>query len=182
MVEALPKRMTVGEFLTWAERQPARYELHCGEVIAMSPERNRHGVVKLDTAIELRRAVAATGVGCRVFVDGVSLVVNDTTSYVPDVVVHCGPFDLDRMTVDQPVIVVEVQSPSSTSIDSSTKYFGYFSIESVVHYLILDPIQKRLAHHRRTGRGIESAIVTGGLLPLDPPGIEVDVAAFFASV
>jgi len=43
---AVQRRMTVTEFLAWAEKQPkGKYELVDGQVIAMSPERNRHVVV-----------------------------------------------------------------------------------------------------------------------------------------
>lgn len=183
MADAAPKRMTSDEFLVWAKHQTGRHELHCGEVIAMAPERNRQARVKLAATLEFVRAVRAAGVDCEVFPDGTAVVVDDETTYEPDVLVHCGSeVDLDALTVDRPVVIVEVQSPSSASIDAATKYFGYFRIESVAHYLILDPVRLRVAHHRRGGVSIESAIHGDGVLRLDPPGIEVDVGAFFASL
>ncbi len=39
-------RMTVDEFLAWAEGQPGRYELFRGEVFPMSPEVVGHTRVK----------------------------------------------------------------------------------------------------------------------------------------
>jgi Uma2 family endonuclease len=41
--------------------------------------------------------------------------------------------------VPNPVIVVEVSSPSTRKIDASLKMTGYFSLPSVHHYLIIDP-------------------------------------------
>jgi Uma2 family endonuclease len=183
MAEAVPKRMTVEEYLAWAERQPGRHELHGGLVVGMAPERNRHALVKLETAIELRRAVSAAGVGCRVFPDGTAVRVDESTSYEPDVLVHCGAFELDALTVDNPVIVVEVTSPSSDAIDSGSKLAGYLQIESVRHVLIIEPLRKTVLHHARSGpTTFASAIIAEGPLVLDPPGIEVKVGAFFAAL
>ena len=185
MADAAPKRMTVDEYLAWAMEQPERprFELHCGEVYAMSPERNRHALTKRDAMMELIRAIRAAGVDCEVFPDGATVIVDEHSAYEPDVTVQCGgTVDLDKVTVDRPLIVVEVLSPSSQSLDGATKYRGYFRIASVRHYLILDPIQKSATHHFRSGGTIESAIADGGRVVLDPPGIEVRVEAFFASV
>jgi Uma2 family endonuclease len=185
MADAAPKRMFVDEYLAWAMEQPERprVELHCGEVYAMAPERNRHALTKLATAMEFVRAVRAAGVGCEVFPDGATVVVDEHSAYEPDVTVQCGgTVNLDEVTVDRPLIVVEVLSPSSRSLDAATKYRGYFTIASIRHYLILDPLQKSATHHFRRGGMIESVIADGGRLNLDPPGIEVSVEAFFARV
>jgi Uma2 family endonuclease len=185
MANPAPKRMTVEEYFAWAETQPERprFELYCGEVYAMPPERNRHARAKRDAMVELMRAVRVAGVDCEVFPDGTTVVVDDANAFEPDVVVHCGGNgDPERVYVDRPLIVVEVLSPSSKSLDAATKYRGYFSIPSIRHYLILDPIQKSATHHFRRGERIESAIVDGGPLTLDPPGIVVEVGAFFAAV
>jgi Uma2 family endonuclease len=40
-------RMTVDEYLAWAEGQPGRYELVDGTVHAMAPERPAHAETKL---------------------------------------------------------------------------------------------------------------------------------------
>jgi Uma2 family endonuclease len=40
---ALPKhKMSVDEYLAWAEGQPGRFELYAGTVYAMTPERAGH--------------------------------------------------------------------------------------------------------------------------------------------
>ncbi len=59
-MQALPSyKMTVDEFLPWAEAQErGRYELHDGEVIAMSPERAGHWKAKAGAFIALRLLTA----------------------------------------------------------------------------------------------------------------------------
>ncbi len=44
---AIPKhKMTVDEYLAWAERQDGRFELFGGVVYAMTPERAEHAKIK----------------------------------------------------------------------------------------------------------------------------------------
>ena len=58
-MSALAKqKMTVDEFLAWAESHEGRYELIEGEVFAMSPQRVAHAVVKLNAVNALRAAIA----------------------------------------------------------------------------------------------------------------------------
>ena len=80
----------------------------------------------------------------------------------------------------EPVIVVEVLSPSTASIDSGAKFAGYFKVPSIVHYLIVDGPARTIVHHRRLQDGaIGSTVVTSGILDLEPPGIPVPLSAIF---
>ena len=70
--------------------------------------------------------------------------------------------------------VVEVISRSSRAVDSGTKLTGYFGLESVRHYLVLDADKGSLAHHRPDEGGqITTQVVRGGSLRLDPPGLDL---------
>src|SRR5690348_6036187 len=46
MTAAAKTRMSVNEYLAWAQAHPGRYELSNGEVVAMSPEGAGHAAVK----------------------------------------------------------------------------------------------------------------------------------------
>jgi Uma2 family endonuclease len=73
-----------------------------------------------------------------------------------------------------------VISPSSRAFDCGTKRDGYFSLPSVQHYLILDPEQRTVAHHfRKPYGGLDSRDLRSSPLRLDPPGLDLDVAALF---
>lgn len=179
---ALPQhRMTVPEFLRWAETQDrGRYELLRGEIVAMAPERIRHNLVKLNIAVALREAVRAAGLSCTVFTDGVTVVIGDDTAYEPDAAVQCeGKADLDGTVAEAPLIVVEVTSPSSEKTDAAGKLADYFTVETVQHYLIADPIRRLVVAHRRASSTIETRIVREGYLRLDPPGLDLAIGAFF---
>jgi Uma2 family endonuclease len=178
------RRMTVTEFLDWAAGQPnGRYELVDGLVIAMSPERNRHALVKLNVATALRSAATQAKLDCTVFPDGATVVIDKHTSREPDAAVQCGPVDLDSLVLDAPVIVVEVLSPSSERSDTGEKLSEYFSVASIRHYLIVNPFRRLVVHHQRKAAGnIETTIVESGEIELSPPGLTVAIAALFESI
>jgi Uma2 family endonuclease len=173
------KRMTVDEFIPWAMAQPrGRYELVNGEVFMMGPERAAHVRIKTSVLLALVAAVKRAGVPCEAMGDGMTVRINERTAYEPDALVYCGPrLAGDDIEVPNPVIVVEVGSPSTSSTDTGMKFRGYFSLSSVRHYLIIDPEARAITHHARGADGqIVSTSRSEGTLVLDPPGIEVPVA------
>jgi Uma2 family endonuclease len=180
MTIALPKqRMKVPEFLAWAEAQPqGRYELVNGEVVVTAPERVRRNLVKLAVARALGDAVKRANLPCTVFTDGVGIVINENTVREPDASVQCGgELNLDSMTIDAPLIVVEVASPSSERLDTHGKLVGYFSVQSIRHYLVVLPEQGVVVHYRRNdGGALDTHIVREGTIDLTPPGMSVPVA------
>ncbi len=175
-------RMTVDEFLAWAEEQPGRYELVDGEVFAMSPERVGHARTKYRVQSALQRAIARSGLACEMLPDGITVRVDDSTAYEPDALVQCGdPMSDESVEATAPIIVVEVVSPSSRSIDTNRKLSGYFRVPSIMHYLVVDPAAPIVIHHRRGDDGtIATRIVATGSLDLDPPGLSLAVAELFA--
>ena len=170
------------EFIAWALEQPTgRFELDNGVVVAMAPERVNHARAKLNVAVAFRGAIHERGLGCEALPDGVSVRVDDRTVYEPDALVRCGAASPgNAVEVSDPVIVVEVVSPSSRGVDRGIKLAGYFSLPSVRHYLIVDVEKHVVIHHRRDGRGeIGGRIVHDGLLELDPPGLAIEVRDVF---
>jgi Uma2 family endonuclease len=118
---------------------------------------------------------------CHMVPDGVAVHVSDRKWYEPDAQVYCGPKANDEaIKIDNPIIIVEVVSPSSTRLDKSEKLIGYFAVESVQHYLIVLIDPARIIHHQRQSDGnILTRLISTGPLRLDPPGIEIDVAKLF---
>ena len=175
-------RMTVDEFLAWAETQPERYELHRGEVYVMSPENAGHAETKLAIHAALLAGIRTAGLACYVLPDGMTVRIDDKTGYEPDAIVYCGPkIARSAVEVPNPLIIVEVLSPSTRNVDLSVKLAGYFRLPSVAHYLIVDPAQPLILHHSRGGGdSILTRVVTDGSIVLDPPGMGLAVADIYA--
>jgi Uma2 family endonuclease len=173
--------MTVDQFFTWAETQPGRWELYRGVPYAMAPEQTGHGKVKFKVQTALQQAIRNAGLPCHMLPDGATVRVSDYAAHEPDALVYCGPeLPNNAIEVPNPIILVEVASPSTRKIDASLKLTGYFRLPSVHHYLIIDPDGPPVVHHARQGDGtILTRIIADGTLSLDPPGIEIAVADIF---
>jgi len=181
MERAQNQRMTVDEFLAWAETQDGRYELHGGEVFSMAAERTIHAEVKFAIQSALQAGIRRAGLPCFMLPDGMTVRISDDTAHEPDALVYCGPkLPPNAIEVPNPVIVVEVLSPSTRRIDASKKLAGYFSLPSLHHYLIVDPDKPPLIHHQRQGDGtILTRLISDGVVRLDPPGLDFQVSALF---
>lgn len=178
----LPRGLDVDAFLAWAKDRPGRFELHDGNVVAMAPERVWHAETKFAVQRALFAAIKASGLDCRVLPDGVAVHVSDDKWYEPDAIVYCGPpAGRDDLNVVNPLIVVEVASPSTVRLDETAKLIGYFSVTSVHHYVIVYPDGAPIVHHQRQPDGtILTRLVGAGRLRFDPPGIEIEAPAFFS--
>jgi Uma2 family endonuclease len=177
------EKMFADEFLPWSEAQEGRWELHGGEPVRISPERVDHVQMKANAAHVLRRAVLSAGVQGEAFPNGPGVRIDAWTVFEPDALVYCGArLSPDALEIPDPVVVVEVISPQTAARDHGAKLTGYFSLPSIMHYLILDPERRVLIHHKRGQGGIiETRILTEGLMRLDPPGLEAPVADMFAA-
>src|SRR6202140_4170432 len=81
---ALPKtRMTVDEYLSWAEGQPGRYELLDGVVFGISPEGAGHAERKAAVHAALLSGIRARGVPCYALPDGMTVRIDESTAYEP---------------------------------------------------------------------------------------------------
>jgi len=172
---ALRRAMTIDEYLAWSESQSerARTELINGQIVAMASERLAHNRIKGAVYMALSRAVAAAKLPCEVMTDGVVVRIDDHTAYEPDALVYCGvSLPGETMVVPNPMIIVEVLSPTTAHSDTSAKLIGYFKLPSVAHYLVIDPDARTVTHHARDRT---PNLVTSGSLRLDPPGLDLSV-------
>jgi Uma2 family endonuclease len=177
------KKMTVAEFLPWAEaRQDGRYELVDGVPVKMQSERLRHLVVKGNIYVGFRSAVKTAGLKCHVLPDGAAVVITDEISYEPDVVVQCRPLgNLNGLIATHPTIVVEVVSPSSEKTDVPVKLPDYMTVQSIQHVLMVDPLKRRIVHYERQDRTtfLTRLVGTNDDLYFANPGFRIGIAAFF---
>ncbi|MEX6507525.1 Uma2 family endonuclease [Jiella sp. M17.18] len=179
--------MTADEFFAWCEGLPdkQRYELVEGEPVRRQSERIRHAETKFAAVVALKAGLRAAGrLDCHAFIDGVSVRIDDQTVREPDALIHCGPYDPDDVVATNPVVVVEVVSPSTVETDATRKLLDYFVVPSICHYLVLVPERDRLVHYRRSP--VEGEILTRILgreatVDLSPPGIAVSVEALFGA-
>ena len=191
--EPASERMGVAAFLEWASRRPEgeRWELIEGEPVpargptpahAMAAETVTHARIKRRIDHALTAALAEGSRGCEVFVSGPKVRIDADTAFEPDVVVSCVEVP-EGLLVPEPLIVVEVLSESTRDRDFTIKLAGYASLTSVAHYLLVETRRRLIVHHHRAGGEPEfrTSIARGGILRLDPPGLDLDLDAVYAA-
>jgi Uma2 family endonuclease len=162
-------------FIAWAMERPdcEHYELHDGVIVSMPNETSLHGEVKALIARRLGNASEDAGIAATVFVAAMPVQVSERTAFEPDVVVRLGDRlpPLTAMVLD-PVIAVEVLSRSSRVRDFRLKQRGYLALPSLHQYLVVDPEERTVTHHRRRAHGGFETLSHGDdPIILDPPGI-----------
>ena len=183
----LTYRMTCEQFLEWTDARVAalpydepKWELFDGVPEMQEHETCRHAQSKLDVTLAIRDAIRQAGLLLEVGIDGLGVRIAPKESYQPEAVVFPkGLIGGSDRYAPEPVIVVEVLSPSTRNKDLTIKAAGYARVPTIQHYLVIDPETKELLHHSRQGDALLPAEKpqSSGRLILDPPGLALDVGA-----
>ncbi len=169
---------TVAAFEEWHALQPERWEFVAGRPRLMAPASMRHSIIKNNVGFALRQALADRG--CAALVDGPQILTEDISA-IPDVVVTCAPIDLATPVIAEPVIIVEVMSPSSAGDDHGLKWLSYRKIESLNHYIIVAQHQRLVHVHSRAGDVWRERFLSTGMLELDAPPVTLELDTIYAA-
>lgn len=183
---ATPQRMTLEEFYAWADRQEEPYEFVDGAPVPLYPEIDENGAVRAmaagttdhhtiqGNAVGVLRA--GKPAGCRV-ATGARTRVNETQTRIPDIVLWCGPTEKGAKEVVDPVVLVEVLSPTTADFDKGQKLDEYTLLPSVREVWLIDSTRRWAKIHRRVeggwfvtdaiGQGGFRSEVLGAAVPLD---------------
>lgn len=155
----------------------AKHELWRGEVFAMAGASWAHNVITANLTAALNRLVRAQG--CRAVSQDMKVRVPSRGGFVyPDVVVVCGAPQFDDAHDDvlvNPVLVVEVLSPTTERFDRGEKANGYRSLDSVRELLLIAQDEPHVEHYQRMADGAWMLRVFAGAEVLRLPGLDVEV-------
>jgi Uma2 family endonuclease len=178
MGEAALRRMTVDEFLVWDGEGDRRYELIGGEIVAMTPPLLFHTAITMKIGAALQRRLKPP---CQVLGEaGIRLPWRNDTYYQADLAVTCSPLKQGEWGTPDPIIIIEVLSPSTAAHDRVHKLPDYRRIESVQEILIVASDEKHIEHWRRgdgawTARELEAA----DRLEIGTFGFDIPVEALY---
>ena len=155
MASASVPYLTPEQYLEIERQAEFRSEYLHGEMFAMAGTSFNHNRIVRSTERALGRAL--DGRRCDVFFLDVKVHVPATGLYTyPDIVVTCGPIaalDKHQDTLTNPLVIVEVLSPSTRNYDRGEKFQHYRSIPSFREYLVLAQDEIRVEHHVRQPDG-----------------------------
>lgn len=141
--------MTLAEFLRWDDGTDARYELVDGRIVSMAPPNEAHGTITANLVVALASALRPP---CRVPTEaGILRPDRDDSYYVADLGVTCGPAADTRQHLPEPVLIVEVLSPSTEDHDRGRKVPDYREIPSLQEILVVASQERRVELWRREG-------------------------------
>ncbi|HEY9719395.1 MAG TPA: Uma2 family endonuclease [Trichormus sp.] len=144
--------MSVEEYLAFEERSPIRHEYVCGRIVAMTGTTQRHNTIASNINSILRSHLK--GGPCCAFIIDLKVHVSAVNSfYYPDGVVACSKRSDDSVIVAEPILIVEVLSPSTAAVDRREKVIAYRQIPSLREYLIVGTKRKQIELHRRNDTG-----------------------------
>jgi Uma2 family endonuclease len=132
-------RITPKEYLALERRAPFRSEYHDGSMYAMAGASREHSLIASNLCREIGNRLVDRP--CEVYVSDMRLLISATGLYTyPDVVVACGEVEFEDSEVDtllNPVLIVEVLSPSTERYDRGKKFGHYRRLGSLREYVLV---------------------------------------------
>lgn len=175
MSEAALQGMTVDEFLQWEDGTDTRYELVNGFVVAMAPPMPQHGHLAVALGGEIRSALRSRP-PCRVYSEaGIVRPDRNDTCYVADLAVTCDPPGPADRLIRNPVLIVEILSPSTAIFDRQSKVADYRQIASVQEILLIDSQTVFAEALRRSGDQWITEIIQGPTATLTLSSIPLSI-------
>jgi Uma2 family endonuclease len=142
---------TAEEYLAQDRANDYKSEFVAGEIYAMAGASPRHVLIATNTTVELSNRLKNTP--CQVYSADLRVqAVRDHAYHYPDVVVVCGKpeyRDEKRDTITNPVIIVEVLSPTTRNYDRGDKFASYRRLASLQEYILIDPDTVHVEHFVR---------------------------------
>ena len=173
--------LTITDFDTFLAVQgdDALWEFVAGQIVAMTNPTGLHEQIVGNIGVPLRLSMEPDD--RRVYFGGVRVQRSDNAGAVdkprPDLLVRCGQATA-RNYVTDPLVVVEVLSPSTMDTDCGSKLAFYKRLPTLRHIMLVYQDQIRAEHYRRTDLGwkLETLTVPADQLVLDAAQFEMTLA------
>jgi Uma2 family endonuclease len=174
-------RMTLAEFLRWDDGTDARYELVDGRIVSMAPPNDAHGTIVMNIGAAITARLRPP---CRIAAEAGILRPNrDDSYYVADLGVTCGPAADTRQYLPEPLLIVEVLSPSTEDHDRGRKVPDYREIPSLREILVVASRERRVELWRREGDHWRVEDLIGeATVRLESCDAAIPLAAIYANV
>jgi Uma2 family endonuclease len=149
---ALPQtRVTPEDYLAFERASEEKHEYFAGEIFAMTGASKNHNRILTSTVAALYAQLRQRP--CDVFSSDMRVKVPETGLYTyPDITVVCGEPQFEDSEVDtllNPMVIIEILSPSTEAYDRGKKFQHYRTIPSFQDYVLISQDNIRVEHYRR---------------------------------
>lgn len=137
----LETHLSLAEYKNLESETDTRHEYYNGKIIAMAGGTGRHSILCSNINFEIQFGLKNKGSKCRGLNSEMKLSIEQANTYLyPDAMVVCGPLQwggIDPHAITNPILIVEVLSPSSTQRDRSQKFNLYKTLVSFREYVLI---------------------------------------------
>ena len=152
-MSALPQstRVTEAEYLAYERDSEAKHELIDGEIFAMTGASESHNLISVNAITAIK--IQIKGKPCKLYPSDMRVKIVPWRMYTyPDLSLVCGEpqfADHEFDTLLNPVLLIEVLSPSTERYDRGRKFQAYRSIPSLKEYLLIAQDEPRIERYFR---------------------------------
>jgi Uma2 family endonuclease len=180
MSAAPTRKLTPTEYLELDRISQERSQYYLGDVFAMAGGSKNHNRIARNLLLSFETQFRRQLRRCEAFAADLRLQVDSRQFYTyPDVMVTCGePRFLDHRddTLLNPVVIVEVLSPSTEAFDRGKKFELYRHLESLQTYILIAQDQPLVESFHRQADGSWTLVLASGLASqLEIPAVEAQI-------
>lgn len=142
--------ITPEEYLALERKATVKSEYLNGEIRAMPRANFAHNLITVDIGTELN--IQSRGRDWEVCISNMRVRTGPKGAYFyPDVVIFCGEPEFEDNVFDtllNPILVIEVLSPSTEVYDKGEKFRHYQELASLQEYILVSQDRVRVEQHR----------------------------------
>ena len=186
-MQPIKKMYTPEEYLVLEEKAARKSEYYRGEIFAMAGGSINHNRIARNVCNALTQAFDKRP--CEAFISDVRLWLEHAKLYTyPDVMVICGEpkFVPERTdTLTNPLVIVEVLSPSTQLYDCNSKFLFYRGLETLQDYLLIEQDKIYLDYYHKLGPNewhLKTYEAQADFIRLEAIEVELSVEQIYARV
>jgi len=137
------------EYFTLEESADEKHEFYQGEIFAMAGGTFNHSTISGNTFFSLKNRLRNKS--CQPSNSDMRVETPNSLITYPDVSIFCGEPKLseNQCSLLNPIVIIEVLSPSTRAYDQGNKFLLYRSIPSFQDYLLIDSEKLHIQHFRK---------------------------------
>lgn len=155
--EQVAHNATVDEYLALVAQSAGKHEYVNGHILAMSGGTPAHSLIAGNALFCINETLFEKRPECSAFTSDARVHVESSKAYFyPDISMVGGPIETaaeDALSIVNPLLIVEVLSPSTEGYDRGDKFHAYMQIPSFREYLIIDSRRPAVDVYYRKEKG-----------------------------
>ncbi len=177
-----PTRMTFDEYVDFEETATVRHELINGVLFARSGGTDAHHLIAGNLFLDIAGPLRGK---CQVFQGGMKLKVehqHDGDGYYPDILVSCSLNDHEKLYRKEPILLIEVLSPTTERLDRGEKRLNYLQIPSLQEYVLIAQDKPKVEIMRRRTSWLVEELYPEDTLDLESAGLRIPLASIYQNI